>query len=209
MLTLSSLRASRLHQPWTYLWVSGLWSRYPITFEVGAPAVTLKMVDKVTTSLLYNLLFINAVIFVILNIWTQHTRRSLHQSLTRLSENICTWVRHKIITSNDSTDPHLSRRSDIRTAEACSKDLHVPEVILLQIIRKNPLQRDSLSQASHPFSEHPCHLIESHQSRVNIDIIESEQTSSAMNLPLGFGALITGPKNVWGRRPSSNFKDRQ
>ena len=75
---LTALRASRLHQPWTYLWVSGLWSRYPITFEVGAPAVTLKMVNKVTTSLLYSLLFINALVFVILNIWTQHNRRSLH-----------------------------------------------------------------------------------------------------------------------------------
>ena len=47
-----------------------------------------------------------------------------------------------------------------------------------------------------PFSEHPCHLIVSHQSSVNIDIIESGQTSSAMNLPPGFGALITVPNNI-------------
>ena len=52
------------------------------------------------------------------------------------------------------------------------------------------------AQASHPCNEHPFHLIECHQSSVDIVIIESEQTSSAMNLPLGFGALITVPINV-------------
>ena len=130
-----------------------------------------------------------------------------HQS-GYLSRNVHQYKWIKSFRRMINTDPHISPSSEHRKPkQSAQKDLRVPRVWFIENDCKlknsgEKLQNTGITPSRTTMSSDRDSSVQCwerhHWERA--DIISCEPTSA-------FGALSTRAVDVWGRRPSSNFKD--